>query len=59
MVNLGDLNWFDSSIKKLKKSIGLYQPCDLYPWLELFVKYEINEAIIKMCECSKLYQLYN
>ncbi len=33
MVNLGALNWFDSFIKKLKKKIGLYQPCDLYTWI--------------------------
>ncbi len=31
MVN-NALNWFDSFIKKFKKSIGLYQPFDLYPW---------------------------
>ncbi len=30
MMNLGAFNWFDSFIKKLKKSIGLYQPFDLY-----------------------------
>ncbi len=29
MVNLGALNWFDSFIKRLKKDLGLYQPCDL------------------------------
>ncbi len=31
MVNLGALNQFDSFIKKLEKSIGLCQPCDLHP----------------------------
>ncbi len=31
MVNLDALNWFDSFIKILKKSIGLYQPCDFTP----------------------------
>ncbi len=30
MMNFGALNWFDSFVKKLKKSIELYQPRDLY-----------------------------
>ncbi len=35
MMNFGALNWFDSFIKKLKKSIVLYQqPCDLHLWQE-------------------------
>ncbi len=43
MVNLGVLNWFDSFIKKLKKkSIGLYQPCDLYPCICTLNKSEIQ-----------------
>ncbi len=30
MMTFGALNWFDSFIKKLKKSIELYYPCDLH-----------------------------
>ncbi len=30
MMNFGNLNWFDSFIKKMKESNGLYQPRDLH-----------------------------
>ncbi len=32
MMNVDTLNWFHSFIKKLKKSIELYQPRDLHLW---------------------------
>ncbi len=55
MMNFSDLNLFDSFIKTLLKSIGLYQPCDLHTCLTFKASFSFHKPIPQNTQMTTLY----